>query len=130
MPQLSRFFIRAGFVCLVLGMAAGLVASVSPTLAVVRPTWIHLITVGWLTQLIFGVGLWLFPPVRTNQAQSARGGWTGFWLLNSGLLLRVIGEPLTAFTGKGEPLLLLSALLQLLAIVVLVIILAPRVRAR
>jgi hypothetical protein len=42
----------------------------------------------------------------------------------------VIGEPLVAFTGKGELLLLASALLQLLAIVVLVITLAPRVRAR
>jgi hypothetical protein len=129
-PQLSRFFIRAGFICLVLGMAAGLVAAISPTLAVVRPTWIHLITVGWLTQLIFGVGLWLFPPVRTGQPDSGKGGWTGFWLLNGGLLLRVIGEPLVAFTGKGELLLLASALLQLLAIVVLVITLAPRVRAR
>lgn len=130
MPRLTRFLIRSGLACLVLGMIAAVLASISPEVAAVRPTWIHLITVGWLTQLIFGVALWMFPRPRVEQAWTEWSGWLGFWCLNAGLLLRVVGEPLQAFTGRGGALLAVSALFQLGALGILVLTLAPRVRAR
>lgn len=129
MPQLSRFLIRAGMVCLLLGLLAGALATVSPGMAAIRPTWIHLITVGWLTQLIFGVASWMFPRPRIEVNTDALG-WFGFWSLNAGLLLRVIGEPLRVFTGQGGVLLVVSAVLQLGAVASLVLTLWPRVRLR
>ncbi len=117
-------------VCLVLGLLAGVVASVSPTFAAVRPTWVHLITVGWLTQLIFGVALWMFPRPRVEVRHADQLGWAGFWGLNTGLLLRVVGEPWLMFTGNGKGLLIVSAMLQLGAVLCLLLALWPRVRQR
>jgi hypothetical protein len=111
-------------------MLAAVLATISPEVAAVRPTWIHLITVGWLTQLIFGVALWMFPRPRVEPSRAEWTGWLGFWCLNAGLLFRVVGEPWLAFGGRGAALLIGSAALQLTAIVSLVFTLAPRVRAR
>jgi hypothetical protein len=130
MPRLSRFLIRSGIVSLVLGLTAGLLATLDGGFAAVRPTWIHLITVGWLTQLIFGVALWIFPRPRVEAAYSDTIGWLGFWCLNVGLLLRVVGEPWLQFAGRGSSLLVVSALLQLSAVVLLVSVLWPRVLRR
>ncbi|MEO8294848.1 MAG: hypothetical protein ABI613_04965 [Gemmatimonadota bacterium] len=129
MPQLSRFFIRSGMACLVLGLVASVIASVSPAMATIRPTWFHLITVGWLTQLIFGVALWMFPRPPTAARRDA-WGWFGFWALNAGLLLRLLAEPLKIFSNRMGGLLVLSAFLQLGAIIALVASLWPRVRER
>lgn len=117
-------------ICLLLGLVAGAVATISPSMAAIRPTWIHLITVGWLTQLIFGVALWMFPRPRTEPAKAGTLGWVGFWLLNAGLLLRIVGEPMRGFTASGAAILPISALLQLVAVASLLWALWPRVRAR
>ncbi len=130
MPQLSRFLIRSGMVCLLLGLFAGAAATLSPAMAAIRPTWVHLITVGWLTQLIFGVALWMFPRPRSDVINPERWGWVGFWSLNAGLLLRVIGEPIWIASGRGRLLLAGSAILQFGAVLTLVMALWPRVRQR
>jgi hypothetical protein len=50
--------------------------------------------VGWVTQLIIGVAYWMFPKFTKEQPRgSAPLAWAVYWLLNSGLLLRVIAEP-------------------------------------
>ncbi|MEP7227401.1 MAG: hypothetical protein ABI785_08575 [Gemmatimonadales bacterium] len=87
-----------------------------PFLRVVWPTYLHLLVVGWLTQLIFGVAFWLFP--KPSSARTQRGerlGWTSFVLLNLGLLLRVLGEPRALLGGDAAGLLVSSAVAQLLA---------------
>jgi NnrS protein len=117
-------------ICLVLGLVAGALATVSPTMAAVRPTWIHLITVGWLTQLIFGVALWMFPRPTVETIHAEKLGRAGFWGLNAGLLLRMIGEPLQVFSKQGKVWLIFSALLQLGAVLCLLLTLWPRVRRR
>ena len=71
-----------------------------------------------MTQLIFGVVIWMFPKYSTAQPRgNERLGWATYGLLNAGLLLRAIGEPLSAAqpaSGAGWPL-AASAVLQLLA---------------
>jgi hypothetical protein len=117
-------------ICLVLGLIAGAAATLSPTMAAIRPTWIHLITVGWLTQLIFGVALWMFPRPAVEMRHADQLGWAGFWGLNAGLLLRIVGEPLQVFSQQGKALLIASAMLQFAAVVCLLSALRPRVRQR
>ena len=72
--------------------------------------------VGWVTQLIFGMLFWMLPKYSKELPRGhERVAWAAYWLINSGLLLRVFGEPLTALRpewGLGW-LLGLSALLQL-----------------
>jgi hypothetical protein len=59
------------------------------------PVYTHLFVLGWLTQLIFGVVFWMFPNYSTEQPRRSESlGWWTYALLNIGLLLRVIIEPI------------------------------------
>jgi hypothetical protein len=100
---------------------------------VLTPIYFHLLMVGWVTQLIFGVALWMFPKFSAAQPRgNERLGWATFWLLNVGLLLRVIGEPLVVLQPETAAGLLvaLSAVLQWLAGMGFVLNTWPRVRER
>ena len=136
MPKLSRFFVKSALLCLVLGGAVAGVAlsgagGLPPALLALRPLAWHLLTVGWATQLIFGVAFWMFPHVTGEQPRGdERLAWLAFWTLNVGLALRAIGEPLAALrpaplTGVLLP---LAATLQLAAMIIFVLLMWPRVR--
>jgi heme/copper-type cytochrome/quinol oxidase subunit 1 len=58
------------------------------------PVFFHLFMVGWVTQLIFGVVFWMFPKYTREKPRGSEAlGWVVFWLLNLGLVLRLVGEP-------------------------------------
>ena len=139
MPRVARWFIKAGLVYLVLALLAGVliqaraVVDLPGWVAGLRPVHIHLLVVGWVTQLIVGVGYWMFPKFsRERPRGSETGAWITFVLLNTGLILRVIGEPLNAVRSDlGAGLVLaLSALLQLIGGWAFVAAVWPRVKAR
>lgn len=137
MPPLTRWFVKAALLYLVAALVLAVAmqwpgaAARVPWLAVVWPTYLHLLVVGWLTQLIFGVALWLFPrhsPARPRGYEWL--GWTSFVLLNTGLLIRVVAEPRAALGHDVGLLLLGSAAAQLLAGWAFVANVWPRVRER
>jgi hypothetical protein len=135
-PTLTRWFIKSAILYLVAALALSVamqspLAGRVPVLRVIWPTYLHLLVVGWLTQLIFGVAFWLFPkhPSASHRG-SERLGWTCFGLLNVGLLLRVIAEPLQGLGRPAGTLLIASAAVQLLAGWAFVTIAWPRVRQR
>jgi hypothetical protein len=135
MPPLSRWFVRAGFLALALALLIEILlarpADLWPTLpdAALRLGAIHLLTVGWLLQLITGVAFWLFPRHPTTPPRGdARLGWWGLSLLNLGLVLRLLGEPWRLAGGGPSWPLAVSALLQLVAVGLIVRLLWPRIR--
>ena len=136
MPTLTRWLVKAALAWLVaalmLGVAMQLPAAAHvPVLRAAWPTYLHLLTVGWLTQLIIGVALWLFPRYSAAQPRgSERLGWVTFVLLNLGLLLRVLGEPGRALGYDTHLLLSASAVSQLVAVGAFVLNVWPRVRER
>ncbi len=135
MPTISRAFILTGLLYLaaamVVAVALALGASglgVSPAL---YPVYIHLLTVGWITQLIFGVAYWMFPGrVRDPGTAERVALWTTYALLNAGLLLRAVAEPLLSRGAAWPALLTASAVCQLVAVVLFAGHLWPRLRAR
>ena len=137
MPALTRWYLRAAMIhlggALVLGIlvqSPGLVTAHS-VLAVMYPTLLHLLVVGWITQVIFGVAYWMFPRYSAQQPRgSERLGWITFGCLNAGVLLRVVGEPLHALGEATAGLLVASAFLQLLAGWTFVLNTWPRIRER
>ena len=139
MPKLTRWFIRsaliafvAALVCAVL-LALRNVVDLPAAVGVLTPVYFHLLMVGWVTQLIFGVALWMFPKFSAAQPRgNERLGWATFWLLNVGLLLRVVGEPLVVLRPETAAGLVvaLSAILQWLAGMGFVLNTWPRVRER
>ncbi|MDQ7025296.1 MAG: hypothetical protein Q9P44_07025 [Anaerolineae bacterium] len=123
MPTLARYFIKSGMIYFVIGLLLATVVMAQPvfdlptSIALLRPTYLHLLTVGWITQVIVGVAYWMFPKyTKENPRGNERLGWAIFLLLNTGIILRTIGEPLVALyptLGAGW-LLALSGVTQLL----------------
>lgn len=99
MPTPARWFIKTALLYLVLALGlalvrAGQTAGFVPGAA--SALWLpqlHLLTVGWLTQLIFGVAFWLFPSPAPGTQPSPRLLWIAYGMLNGGVLLRVAAEP-------------------------------------
>lgn len=124
MPTLTRYFIKTGLICFVLALALGVALMLRPFLRLpdafvaFGPVYIHLLMVGWVTQLIIGVVYWMFPKYSKNHPRGSETlGWMVYFLLNIGLLFRAVGEPLSV-TSPGAPanwMLALSALCQFVA---------------
>jgi len=122
MPTVARWTIKAGLIYFVLGLAAGVLIQLRPYVdlprwtAGIRPVYIHLLVVGWITELIIGVAYWMFPKFsKENPRGSEKVAWAVFFLLNAGLLLRIWAEPQVMTGTKIGWMLALSAALQLIA---------------
>ncbi|PJF20314.1 MAG: hypothetical protein CUN56_16795, partial [Phototrophicales bacterium] len=67
MPTLSRWFIKIGMLYFIAGLMMGVVMLLQPvmgwtaSLQVLRPVYLHFLFIGWVTQIIMGVGYWMFP---------------------------------------------------------------------
>lgn len=138
MPTLTRWFVKTSFVYLALALITGLLLALQPlfglsALGGLFPIYIHLLVFGWLTQLVFGVVYWMFPKYSPAAPRGSETlGWWTYGLLNVGLILRAIAEPVQA--ARPNPLtgwtLVLSALLQFLSGVTFVLNSWPRVRVK
>ncbi|HEU5012542.1 MAG TPA: hypothetical protein VFT66_08360 [Roseiflexaceae bacterium] len=137
-PQ-ARIFIRTALAYLVAAFLVGALVLVNQGLALdsrigaLLPVFYHLLMVGWTTQLICGVALWMFPPFSREQPRGdERLGWATYALLNSGLLLRVVAEPLHAWQPAPWSgwALAISGVLQATSIWIFVAAIWPRVKGR
>ena len=120
MPLLTRWFLKAALVYLVLALCAGILLALPDTnpMAGAFPVYFHMLTFGWLTQLIFGIALWMFPKYTPAKPRGHEWlGWATFMLLNLGLLVRIIFEPLNGMAASSFSgwMLVAAALLQWLA---------------
>ncbi len=108
MPLLTRLYARSALVYLIAALLAAFLDAAHgviplPAFAgVLRPIYIHLFVVGWVTQLIFGVMHWMLPKSSRQRPRGDEGViWKVYVLLNLGLLLRVISEPLATLGRPG-----------------------------
>lgn len=135
MPTLSRVTIKTALGYLVAALLVGILLTppglrAFPDLAAAVPSQVHLLVVGWLSQLIFGVAHWLFPRVsRERPYGSVRLAWTAYAMLNAGLLLRLASEPFAANSSFAW-VVITSALLQWAGCLAFVVHLWPRVKLK
>lgn len=128
MPTLTRWFLRAAIVCLVAGLALGLWMSASDAAASWRMVYVHLLVMGWATQMIFGVAYWMFPRRKPlDLSMFDWMGWTCFAATNVGLVLRAAGEPQLGIAAWAGTAVLLASLLQLVAVLAFVVQIWPRI---
>lgn len=141
MPKITRFFIRSSLICLILALLLGGSLATRPllslpeVLAAAGPAYLHLFMLGWVTQMIFGVALWMFPkhPIKREKKDLYPMEVACFLTLNLGLLLRIISEPIVTVETVGfllTTLLIAAALLQWASVLLFAIIIWPRVRGR
>ena len=103
MPPIARAFVKAAFLYFLLAFLLGALMMLDRWLAfsrwlkVVYMSQLHLLVVGWITQLAIGVAYWMFPRFWKEQDPRPRGSdalaWLVFASLNAGLLLRFLLEP-------------------------------------
>jgi hypothetical protein len=139
MPPITRWFIKTSLVFLVAALVAAVLLAAqslwrfSPYLAGFGPAYFHLFMVGWITELIFGVAIWMLPKFTSQQPRgNEKILWATYALLNAGLALRIVAEPFNSLTpgslwGYGV---VLSALLQWLAGMGFVVNAWPRVKEK
>ena len=130
MDRVSIVLVRAGLVWLVTGFVLGALM-LSDALVPgdwrlwFAPTHGHILFVGWFLQFAVGVGYWLLPRKRSPERPEGyreQTAFLAFGLLNAGLLLRVIVEPLERSGSASQWLdiaMAISALLQLAAIIII-----------
>ena len=137
MLTLHRIFIRTAVIYLLLGTSLGgfLLLNKGWLRFAIRHDFItvhnHLISVGFIMMMIMGVAHWMFPrPSGQALRDVARDplAWGNYALLNLGLILRVVFEPMMEdfeFAGK---ILAVSSVLQMLGILLFVVSIWRRIR--
>ncbi|MCC6485166.1 MAG: hypothetical protein IT209_10005 [Armatimonadetes bacterium] len=120
MPLLVRTFIKTSLAYLVLSVlvAALLFSKTTAATPVLTLVYYHLFMVGWLTQLVFGVAVWMFPVFSREKPRGNENvGWIIYGFLNLGLLMRVVSEPWHALRPNhvATALMIVSAILQVVA---------------
>jgi cbb3-type cytochrome oxidase subunit 1 len=137
MPTLSRWHVKMAFIYFIAGILIGGLMMTSKWLTVpswvwlLRQTHVHLLTFGWITQLIFGIAYWMLPRLSKFEPRGNELiNWLVFITFNVGLLMRVVFEPLhfNQPTPTLGLLLTLSGWLQVVAGVFFVVNAWRRVR--
>jgi hypothetical protein len=141
MPPLARTFVKTAFIYFIVAFLLGALVMLEKWLGFSR--WlrtvylgqVHLLMVGWITQLAIGVAYWMFPRFLKQQDPRPRGSdtlaWIVFVTLNAGLVLRLIIEPFYLMGGRPwlAAVMVLSGFLQALAAVGFGLLIWGRVRA-
>jgi len=136
MPKVTRWFIKAGILYFILGVLLAIVAELPAvnTRALLLPVYWHMLVIGWITQVIMGVSIWMFPrKQRDKKKRESVLCWLAFWLLNSGLVLRFLSEPFIPLVQNSfaiTALVLISSVLQVFGILFYVAEIWPRLQSR
>lgn len=134
MPRLARVFIKTGLVYFLISLLLGLAAEFQWTqFPGITPLFWHMLMVGWITQIIFGVSMWMFPGrTREEGFRAQLWGWLTYITLNGGLFLRIIAEPMTYSSTETiwSLLIVISAVTQVVAAICYIIELWPRIQSK
>lgn len=136
MPRYARVSIKTAMIYLAAAFGFGAYMAASgvfgfPLPAGLQPASVHLLVVGWLTQLIFGVAYWMFPKLTKAVPRGSDGlAWATYVLLNIGLILRAIAEPQLGSASSFGILLLIASVMQWVAGMLFVINTWGRVKER
>lgn len=138
MPPLTRWLVKTSFIYLASALILGLLLAIQPILdfgfiSSLLPIYIHLFVFGWLSQLIFGVAFWMFPIYSKEKPRRSEAlGWWTYILINAGLILRAVAEPINSIQPNGVSgwTLIVSAIIQFLAGLAFVVNTWGRVKER
>ena len=117
MPKVARTFIKTGLIFFLVSLLLGIATETeSLSLPSLMPLFWHTLMVGWITQIIFGVSMWMFPGrTREEGFKPQIWCWLTYIFLNTGLVLRLLAEPMLSYSNLTlwNVLVVGSALLQL-----------------
>jgi heme/copper-type cytochrome/quinol oxidase subunit 1 len=136
MTPLIRLYVKTSFVFLLLGLAVGGYITIQVNVLGRGVPWplitahVHLLLVGFVFMLIFGVATWMFPrPARDDAHYRPWLAWVVYWLMVASTVVRTVGELGAAVAGtRGSSMAALGGLGQIAAAAVFVGNMWARVR--
>jgi cbb3-type cytochrome oxidase subunit 1 len=100
MEWFVRAFLKASLAWLALGVTLGVAMAAHPVWTVYRLAHVHMVLLGFVTMMIFGVAYHVIPRFAGFPLRSRRGAMVHWWISNLGLTGMVIGFALRA---RGVP---------------------------
>jgi hypothetical protein len=134
MPKIARTFIKTGLLYFLGSLQIG-IALESGVLSfpALMPLFWHMLMVGWITQIIFGVSMWMFPGrTREEGFKPQLWGWLTYIFINTGLLFRIIAEPMLNYSSLEvwNSFILVSAVLQVAGAITYITEMWPRIQSK
>ena len=99
MPLLTRIFIKTAMICLALALVLGILLASGETNSLF-PVYIHLLVFGWLTYALLNIGLLL--RAIAEPIQSARPNPLGGWMLLLAASLQFLSGVLFVVNSWGR----------------------------
>jgi len=134
MPLITRLFLKSGLIFFICSLIIALLLQIdSVSIPSLFPLFWHTLMLGWITQIIMGVSMWMFPGrIKEESFGNQKWAWLAFIFLNIGLWLRVFAEPLIYLSELRiwKVLLVISAVVQLIAVLCYVIEIWSRVKGK
>lgn len=94
MGRASILFVRSSLFYLLTGTILGLSLAFQPNLAIkLMPVHAHVNVLGWITMMMFGVGLYIIPKFSGKELYSHKIAMLQFWIANIGLVGLLILMP-------------------------------------
>jgi heme/copper-type cytochrome/quinol oxidase subunit 1 len=99
MDWFVKAFIKSSVTWLALGVTLGLAMAVHPVWVIYRPAHLHMVLLGFVTMMIYGVAYHVIPRFVGHPLHSRRAAGLHWWMSNVGLVLMVLGFMVRARSG-------------------------------
>jgi cbb3-type cytochrome oxidase subunit 1 len=107
MEWFVKAFLKSSLSWLALGVTMGIAMAVHPVWTVYSPAHTHMVLLGFVTMMIFGVAYHVIPRFAGHPLHSRRAAGMHWWISNAGLALMVCGF-ITRATDFGTGTIVLS----------------------
>jgi cbb3-type cytochrome oxidase subunit 1 len=91
MEWFVRVFLKASLAWLACGVTMGVAMAVHPVWTVYRSAHMHMLLLGFVTMMIYGVAYHVIPRFAGFPLYSRRAPVVHLWISNAGLMLMVVG---------------------------------------
>jgi cbb3-type cytochrome oxidase subunit 1 len=91
MDWFVKAFIKASVTWLTLGFVLGISMAVHPAWTVYRAAHVHVMLLGFVAMMIFGVAYHVIPRFSSHQLYSSRAAGWHWWIANAGVALMTVG---------------------------------------
>jgi len=113
MEWFVKAFVKASLAWLSLGVTLGVAMAAHPAWTVYRPAHAHMVLLGFVTMMIYGVAYHVIPRFTGHSLYSRRLAGTHWWISNAGLALMAAGFAVAPHAGRASrPLLGVGAALS------------------
>jgi hypothetical protein len=97
----ARNFVRVALISLILGMSLGLAMAMFPALILYRPLHVHLLLLGFMAMMVFGIGYHIVPRFQGHAVIPRVWATVHFHLAAWGLALMSLGWIFTRQESSG-----------------------------